>query len=258
MGYEIKYKYHTKDEEGAYNTDETQEGSIKVGSPYDELPLENLAGKVMSLLARRSILVTEIEAFEFTKKKLSFSEEEDGIKIKNKKFKFDDGPPVCASEDYSVKEQLQAILCAHPELLEGSTQGATQPTQAPERPVQPKVAVAPHQNPEQLIRREYFWPDDGVWVENAKKANPNMSFTLKKAYPIYEEKMEEIPSIPGRPGNILYKTRDDNGALMWAVDKLFSMSIPKGDLTGITDGGLSDVGLDWSGTTRNDNIPDIR
>jgi hypothetical protein len=255
MGYEVKYQYHAKDENGEYNTDETKEGSIKVGTPYEDLPLDNLAGKVMSLLARRNILVTEIETYEYTKKKISFSEEENGIKIKNKKFKFDDGPPVQCSEEYNVKEQLQAIISAHPELLEGAAQTPTAPAQGSIRPVPTKVDSTPHQSREQVIRREYYWPDDERWVNYARNTNPNMSFTLKKAYPIYAEKNE--PSDGQTIGGILYKTRDDNGNLMWAVDKLFSMSIPQGDLTGKTDGGLSDAGLVWSGT-QNDNMPAIR
>jgi hypothetical protein len=251
MGYEVKYKYYTKDEDGEYDTDETKEGSIKVGSPYEDLPLDNLAGKVMSLLARRNILVTEIETYEYKKKKISFSEEENGIKIKNKKFKFDDGPPVQCSEENDVKEQLQAIIKAHPEFLEGV---AVVPTAAPQQAVShsnEKVVSAPHKTSEQPIRREYYWPDDESWVNYARGTNPNMSFTLKKAYPIYAEKNEA----EGR--NILYKTRDDKGSLMWCVDKLFSMVIPRGDLTGKTDGGLSDSGLVWSGA-QNDNIPALR
>lgn len=248
MGYEIKYRYYIKDENGEDNMGESKEGSIKVGSPYEDLPLDNLAGKVMSLLARRNILVTEIETYEYTKKKISFSEEENGIKIKNKKFKFDDGPPIQCSEEHSVKEQLQAILSAHPELLECSTTVLQEDTQVVQKAV-------PRQTPEErAIRREYYWPDDVNWINYAKRTTPNMSFTLKKAYPIYAEKLEQVPS---GIGNILYKTRDDNSSLMWVIDKLFSMVIPKGDLTGKTDGGLSDEGLSWSGVS-NEDIPAIR
>ena len=252
MGYEVKYQYHTKDENGEYDTDNTEEGSIKVGSPYEDLPLDNLAGKVMSLLARRNILVTEIETFEYTKKKISFSEEESGIKIKNKKFKFDDGPPVQCFDESSAKDQIQALISAHPELLEGAAQAPTAATTTPPAVPAEKAVTVPHKSPEQIMRREYFWPDDERWVDFARKSTPNMSFTLKKAYPIYAEKNESGTR------NILYKIRDDNGSLMWCVDKLFSMSVPQGDLTGKTDtGGLSDAGLIWSGTQQ-DNIPALR
>ena len=50
MGYFVNYKYVKRE-----NRDEVLEGEIKVGSPYEDLPLSVLAGKIMALMARRNI-----------------------------------------------------------------------------------------------------------------------------------------------------------------------------------------------------------
>ena len=86
MGYELVFYFHKEISKGEYNKEEVKKKSVKVGSPYEEVPLETVAGKIIAQLARRNILVVDVDIFELTKKKLSYKETSDGILIKNKKF----------------------------------------------------------------------------------------------------------------------------------------------------------------------------
>lgn len=101
--YEITFHYYEEIRRGEYNRDESKSRTIKVGTPEEDTPLETAASKIISQMARRNILVHDVEIYEFTKKKLSFKETPDGISIKNKKFKFDDGP-TGAFDDIQVIE----------------------------------------------------------------------------------------------------------------------------------------------------------
>src|SRR5690606_33375022 len=91
LGFEITLKFHEEISKGEYNKDELKTKTTKVGGPLEDVPIEVLAGKVIAQLARRNILVVDVEIYEITKKKISFKETSDGILIKNKKFRFDDG-----------------------------------------------------------------------------------------------------------------------------------------------------------------------
>jgi hypothetical protein len=93
MGYELNFKFKEEITKGEY-AEEIKEKKVKVGDPWEEVPLEQVAGKIMAQLARRNILIVDVEIYELKKSKLSYKEADDGIVIKNKKFKFDDGAAV--------------------------------------------------------------------------------------------------------------------------------------------------------------------
>lgn len=89
MGYEIRYTYHPRKEDGpGYNEEITEEKNSKVGKPFDDTSLEKCAAAIMAQLARRDVLVVDVEVYELVKKEISFKESKDGngIVLKNKKF----------------------------------------------------------------------------------------------------------------------------------------------------------------------------
>jgi len=59
MAFEIKYIFHDRDENGQYNTENSQEKTVKLGKFLEDIPLEKVASSIMSYLARRDIWVTE-------------------------------------------------------------------------------------------------------------------------------------------------------------------------------------------------------
>lgn len=210
MGFMISYKYCPEVVKGEYNKQEVKEGTVNVGSPYEDVSMDVLAGKVMALLARRNVLVSDIEIFEMVKKPVAYKESEDGITIKNRKFRFDDGPTASGGEEVANTdnslEKIQELLKKNPNLLSSiktQSSAAISQTQAPQsRPP---------------IRAEYFTDkNDGYehWWGLSKAMNPSLSVTVGKKYAIYDEKM----------GNscILYKIVDDNGMEQIVSDKLFT------------------------------------
>ena len=178
MGYEVLYKFQEKTEDGF--SEETKEKKVRVGKDYEEVPMELLAGKIMAQLARRNILVTDVEIYEYTKKKLSYKEADDGILIKNKKFRFDDGPAVIGEQvEEDVQAQLAALLAANPGLLQ---QIGKQPHQ-----LRPAKTSAPVQSTSgrRVIRYEKFDPNP---LSLAKSKNQGLRLTPGNNYGIVEEK----------------------------------------------------------------------
>ena len=88
MGYEIKYSFHPKMEDGGYNKEVVEEKTKKVGKPFDDTPLEKCAAAILAQLARRDVWVIDVKICELVKKEISFKEAKDGkgIVLKNKKF----------------------------------------------------------------------------------------------------------------------------------------------------------------------------
>ena len=92
MGYEIRVKYHPKKSEGiGYDAETVEEQTKKVGKPFDDTGLEKLAGAVMAQLARRDVMVVDLEIDELIRRPVKFKEAADGrgIILKNKKFSLD-------------------------------------------------------------------------------------------------------------------------------------------------------------------------
>jgi hypothetical protein len=240
MGYEVVYYYHEEIEKGEYNKDETKSKTVDVGSPYDDVSLDVLAGKVMALLARRNILVVNVEIFEFRRKKISFKESNDGIVIKNRKFKFDDGTRL-KGEDLldDPMEQLKALLAANPELASSLNMPIQQPHEmqqndAPtlqasgdvaqvtvdlDQPVEQTNLAPPSFTPNKPVSRyELFNP---VIPGLAKDAlSRGWKFTMGKKYPIYDEKLA-----PTAQAGMLYTTIDDDGIKRVMSDKFFTPEV---------------------------------
>lgn len=248
MGYEVIYHYHEEISKGEYNREETKTKTAKIGSPYDDIPLEAVAGKIMAQLARRNILVVDVEIYEYTKKKLNYRESEDGVIIKNKKFKFDDGP-VCIDgnsvDSDDPEEQLRKLL-ADPRVaaaLEGK--GLIPSTTTTANRVPPEIG----NRPRKPLRYEVFSPDP-VLAMDAKRRG--LAFTVGKKYPIYSEKIAPVLA-----AGMIYETEDDNNRPQRLSDKFFVLEAKGLDEFNEAPSQTATDGLDWSGAM-NEQIVDIR
>lgn len=264
MGYEVIYHYREAlDEPGEYD-EEVQTKKVKVGQAYDDTTLDILAGKIMAQLARRNILIVDVEIYEYTRKKLSYKEADDGILIKNKKFKFDDGPVVAGvpAEADDPASQLAELLAANPNLLQTLQQATGNQTVVQNGAALPAnvathaAAVPTANGPRRAIRHEVFSPE--LMLEHKAKEQ-NLKLTKGKKYPIFQE--EQIGMEPLT--RTLYTVQDDTGKEI-RIGAEYFVPPTTGKLAyedQMIGGGLSnadDVDL-WGGTgAYMDQIPDIR
>lgn len=199
MGFEVTFHYREEITKGEY-AEEVKKKTIKVGEPYEEVSLDLVAGKVIAQLAHPKKLIVDVEIYEYTKKKLSYKEAEDGILIKNRKFSFDDGPVVTSSavEETDTNAQLLNLLQQNPDLvaklLNGGAPGTALVTSNGNRSVT-KPGVAPTGRP---IKKEMYDPTDPRVIDQNKGY-----FTINREYSIYEES--------GRGLTAKYVVFDDKG-----------------------------------------------
>lgn len=272
MGFELTYRYHEEISKGEYNKEELKSKTIKVGSPYDDISLDVLAGKVMAQLARRNILVVDVEIFEFTKKKISFKETSDGILIKNKKFSFDDGAVTHLHETTGESESPQqsnqtndllaqilqnpAVLAALQKQVPGVV-APTGPAVSIPKNADGRANLAPAIQPTAILRYEIYNPADKIFLEDAKRRG--LAFTLGKKYPILAERAARNFNV-----GMFYTTIDDKGRHQVMSDKFFTPDISLSE-KGFESESFKPVamkqqssdGLDYSGFV-DDNIPSIR
>lgn len=207
MGYVVEYWYYEEVEKGEYNKEEKKSGTINVGTPYEDVSLEQLAGKVMALMARRNILVFDVEIYEFAKKKVKFNESSDGIIVKNKKFKFDDGVRIT---------------------------GVEVPDAAPNHQPQPRLIPQPMAR-ETVLRHEIFHALDGTDGELKRRG---MAFTEGKRYPILKE------TDSGNRLGMMYLTVDDNGRQQTISEYFFDREVQLMHTQPVPEGSGD---LSWSG-----------
>jgi len=187
MGYEIVYKYkEATDTPGVYSED-IKEKSVKIGKVTDEVGLDAVAAKVMTQLARRNILIVDVEIYEYAKKRVSYRETPSGIVIKNKKFSFDSGS-VVETEDFEEppQEEFKPVPSPSRELADRSC------------PIAQRANVAPLSR--RPIRHEIFEPEP---LALHKAQQKGLKFTVGKKYPVYSE--------DSFGGTITYSTKDDRG-----------------------------------------------
>jgi hypothetical protein len=284
MGFVVEYKYHQATAPGEYNREETLTSDIKVGSPYEEIGLEVLAGRLMALMARRNIMVVGVEAFEIIKKPLVFKETDEGIILKNKKFKFDDGPAIAASEQWEETggPVVEAPVAPAPpmdqnalltQLLLNLTSGqlqlpqqrpALQPGQQPHEVVyhQPQQLPAQPQPqpqnqivraPGHIVKHEIFNPLMDYLLPQDKAKLPNLKLTKGKSYAILNEKKAGPSPLHG----MLYTTVDDSGTQITLSDKFFTVQ-PKLVSDGMvaSQAGLTETNLRWDSVV-GDDVPDL-
>ena len=201
MGFEVTYKYHERQKDGKYNTEEVKELKKKVGNSFEELPLEKLAAVVMSQLARRDIWIIDVEISEFVKKKLNYKESSDGngIVIKGKKFSFGKSAELIA-EDVQVTE------------VNASTNGTSGPTNKTN-------ALLNHKNKQPKKWMVYDPPMELMQEAQAK----GLAFTQGRRYPVFETQEMVTGSVNGAPiyGEVL-STRNDKQVNVVVSDRYFT------------------------------------
>lgn len=194
MGYEVTYFYKESTEIAGTYSEEILSKTSKIGKFDEEISLEVLAGKIMAQLARRNILIVDIEIYEYTKKKISYKESKDGIVIKNKKFSFDSGAVI--SSESETDEELNNILENQDLLNKLKSALGTSSCQ------KPLVNIATRNNIEndgrKALRYETYDPE---LLNSHKIEQKGYKFTVGKRYPIYSEKKGL--------GTINYITKDD-------------------------------------------------
>lgn len=182
MAYELIFKYYEKS--GSCEYDKSKELTFKktVGDLENEMPLERLASAIFSQMARRDVLVFDVEIYEFTKKKLSFKETKNGIVIKNKKFNLGLDNIVVSDEPEIPK--IENTSCVQKNDVQVISQ------QAPIRNIVP-VQQPPSNNGSMIGNRKpfkkvVFSPSDLKYL-NGKP----WRFTPNKEYDVYRERMSK-------------------------------------------------------------------
>ena len=244
MGFEIKYFYKESSEFGQYK-DEILSKTSKVGKFEEDVPLEVLAGKIMSQLARRNILIVDIEIYEYAKKKINYKETDSGIIIKNKKFSFDSG--AILESGLQDDEEVSRIL--EDEDLLNKIKNAIG-IQKESKKI--NLAKKPTEVSKKFIRKEVYDPEI---VTKHKVEQKGYKFTVGKAYPIFSEK-----SLIG--GVINYLTNDDSGREVEVAAECFvaqSSGLLFEDDAEMQNSNFRDKEINlWRNIDTNSDVPEIR
>ena len=236
MGYEVKYFYKEETEVKGQYSEEIKTKQVKIGDPWEDVPLEVVAGKIMAQLAKRNIFVTDVEIYRLAKEKISYRNTEDGIVIKNKKFKYDDGP-VASSSDEIVPSTQQNL-----------NQQVAVPQKIVDAPADARVNLAPR-----ILRYEMF---DATHPLLAAKARSKGKFTLNKKYPIYQEISKGVPPTT----TTMYVTKDDTGKDVEVHAECFTViANPKLNFDNLVGGDEgNDIPLSFGNATGSEQMIDLR
>lgn len=212
MGFLVIFDYHKRKESG-YDMENVSKLSKKVGRDDEDTPLEHVVILIQKQLARRDILVTEVEVFEFVKKKVKFKEVKGGFVLKDKKFMMDqiqDVPVTNESGEDGTWREPSPFAGLQPHEIAARQAMMPQFQNAPPQMLQPQPLSRPPQMSESGVpmpmhpqRFEVFDPDP---MQQAKLGN-KYKLTPGKKYGIYREWGEGIP-----PMNVTkYLIKDDRG-----------------------------------------------
>lgn len=250
MAFEIKFKYYEKT--GVCDYDKTKELEFvkTIGDLQNDLPLEKLASAILGQMARRDILVFDVEIFEFTKKKISFKETKNGIVIKNKKFNLGLDNIVVSEETnvQSLENKVSVNSCA-------VVQQAQE--QAVVKLVQPQVnhinqngnhtptSMIGNRKP---IKKVIFSPSDLKYLKGK-----SWRFTPNKEYLVYRERYAE------NGVGMLYLMYDDRNREFEVQDEFFipAQASLIGDSEESSFNSNNDL-LNWSGKQGNSDMPKLR
>lgn len=229
MGFEVTYTYHPRKEEGGYDTSVKEEKVVKVGKPFDEIPLENLAAAIMAQLARRDVWVKDVQVVELARKEVAFKECKDGLGIvlKNRRFGFNEAAQMVA-EDLVVEELKQQALALPQQCPAGmQPHEMLQPARAqaniedlyanPNKtvPVQRQPTNHVPVNQKKILYKVMFDPAI-VWIPEVKRLN--LKFTVDKEYPVHQV----IPHPSGKLDLQKIVVTDDLGRPVTLDEKYFT------------------------------------
>lgn len=238
MGYEVRYHYHPKKEDGVgYDMDKKEVMTKKVGKSFDDTPLEKLAGAVMSQMARRDVLIFDVEVDEFVRKSINFKETKDGrgIVLKNKRFSFNSTADMVSCDVHEEVEHHEEEMYPHevlkmPQQPKALPQGV-QPHEIANQDQMMESLYAANPNRNVPVRRQalqkkyninpnkvlywvYFEPE--FYVNQARAMN--LKFTPNKKYPVHH--VVQHPN--GRIDFQKLVLTDDTGKQVEVEDKFFT------------------------------------
>ena len=252
MAFEIKFKYYEKTGLCDYDKAKELEYVKTVGDLQVDLPLEKLASVILGQMARRDILVFDVEIYEFTKKKISFKETKNGIVIKNKKFNLG------LDNIVVTEEEAPQVLDHKPNL--NSCAVVAQPQEQPiVKLIQPQVNHIhqnnnPPPNPTSMIgnrkpiKKVIFSPSDLKYLRGK-----SWRFTPNKEYLVYRERYAD------NGVGMLYLMYDDRNREFEVQDEFFipAQASLIGDSEESSFNSNNDL-LNWSGKQGNSDMPKLR
>jgi len=260
MGFEVTYHYKEALETVGEYDEVVLTKTAKIGKYKEDVPLEVLAGKIIAQLARRNILIVDIDIVEFAPKKISYKETSTGILIRNKKFSFDSGAVISESGDSDYDDEDLSAILENEKLLEKikSAIGPQEPVQklnlAPRnsKSSSSKSSPPPSSSGKRSLRMEIYDPEI---TNDEKNKQKGLKFSMGKKYPIYEEKSLGVGGIMN------YVTKDDSGKEVEVGSDSFV--VPTKGLAFNDDGpryfGEADSEPNiWGNIQTQDNIPDVR
>ena len=221
MGFEVKYIFHPRKEEGGYDTEIKEEKLVKIGKPFDDTPMEKLAAGIMAQLARRDVWVVDVEVSELVKKQVAFKESKDGkgIILKGKRYSFN-----AAAEMIQEEEEEENLFNENKQL---------QPHELIKKNKN-IVQNKPKQN-NKILYKVFFDPAIQYIPEiNRQK----LKLTQDKEYSVHKV----VPHPTGKLEMQRIEITDDSGSVVSVEEKYFSRSG-----TGL----LADKQLNFSGGTGN-------
>lgn len=248
MGYEIRYLYHPRKEEGGYDTDSKEEKTIKVGKPFDDTPLEKCAAAIMVQLARRDVWVVDVQVYELVKKEISFKESTDGksIILKNKKYGLGSTAEVLAEDLVEVQEPAPMIIQQNQMIHQGmqphemiaQRQQDLSNLYDSNAAVPIKKTPRPPVNQNRVLYFVYYEP----YMYQVEAQRLRLKFSEDRKYPVHEV----IPSVTGKLDAQQIAVTDDTGKVMILDEKFF---------TSAGKGLLADDELGFSGSSGGDRVP---
>lgn len=252
MGYEIKYMYHPRKEEGGYNTEVKEEKIVNVGKPFDDTPLEKCAAAIMMQLARRDVWVVDVKVHELVRAEISFKESADGkgIVLKNKKYALGSTAEVLAEDLVEVSEPqplvvapMQGRVGLQPHEIMAQQQAADLSSLYDGNRSVP-VKKTPKPQIDQNKRIYYVYFDPLQWIGEAKKMK--LKFTDGRKYPVHAVIPKMTQNGVSATGDIA--VTDDAGRVQILDEKFF---------TAVGRGLIADDQLGFSGSNGRDERPKL-
>ena len=225
MGFEIKFFYYDSNETG-YNLTTKKEFTKNLGTEVDEIELFDVANLITKQLARRDLLITDFEIYEFIKKKVNCKQIKNGISIKSKKFILDEDLKITVQDESPSTSLVPAQVTV------------------------PVVPVNPNRRPIKWITLDTDLPT----LQKIKGSG--LAFTPEKRYPVFSETPH-----PKQLGVMFYATMDDNNREITVMDTYFlaaDQRLQRGFDTKLgKDDSPGEIKLMYDGTYDKD-VPDIR
>lgn len=233
MGYEIKLKYHPKFEDSfGYDTEQKKEMTKKVGKAFDDTGLEQLAAALIAQMARRDILIYEVEVDELVRRSITVKECKDGrgIIVKGKRFSLDkaarlvEEAEVVSPPPASVPAVMPQAVHPHEQIAEQRRlQAAIQPAsedQVEDLYSNPQKAIVKHATPPVPVNQKkvLYWVYFEPYMWQAEVKSMKLRCTEDKKYPVHRV----LPSPDGRLDNQKIIITDDTGQLVTLDEKYFT------------------------------------